>query len=545
MDGDGDLEIVIAGHGYDEAWQSGLLVFDLETSEEQWRSSGMPAALLPGSGALSLAVSDVDGDGRIEAVLGKAEAGFEVLDLGLGSSEEVFPFPAFSCLASREGSPGFMIGTTFGWVTRFTKNSSGTYDGLTVIFSSGKSIQQIIPAFGNRVFTVVQDGIRLHNANGTMAWQTAVTKGPLSQRLSPLRTVDGWELFTNTAFGGSGFPLPAMDGRMVVDAFASGELRESGPGEATLIVTRHQPGPSALPVRFFISGTASAGSDFQVVGAAQADDGSWETEIPADADSVTVRLTIDDDALAEKEESIDLMLAEGTSYTTGPDHRASLRIVDNEPVVGVTFNPPQIREVPSVKKGAGTELVFQREGDLSVPLTVSFTTDGTATLGTDITGLATSSVTFDPGSDRVAFKLVAGRDGVAEGDESLVVSLSPAVGYRLNERAGVAELTLQDLASSVQIVQALPTAKGANLIVRRSEPVDLAQRVEILELRTYPDGSTKSFLRKVAFPKGRYENTLRISGGKADVRIEWSLVDDGTFFPIGPSTLSYDWSPGS
>jgi hypothetical protein len=546
VDGDGDLEIVVAGQGYDETWQSGVLVFDLETSEEQWRSSGIPAALWPGSGAISLAVSDVDEDGRIEAVFGKAGAGFEVLDLGLGSAEQHVLSPSLTCIATRAGQPGILVGASDGRVARYTKNPSGTYGGgVPITFAAAKSIQQVIPAFGDRWLTVVQDGIRLHQANGQVTWQTAVVSGPLSQRLSPLRTVDGWELFTNTAFGGSGFPLPAMDGRMVVDVIASGKLRESDPAEATIIVTRHQSGPFKLPVRFFLSGTATAGADFQVVGAAQAEDGSWQTEIPAGADSATVYLTIDDDALAEKAESIDLMLAEGTGYTTGPDHRASLRIADNEPVVGVSFSPPSIREVPSVKKAAGTELVFRREGDLSGPLTVSFTTEGTATLGTDIIGLATSSVTFDPGSDRVAFKLVAGRDGVAEGDESLVVSLSPAVGYRLNERAGVAELTIQDLASSVQIVQALPTAKGANLIVRRSVPVDLAQRVEILELRTYPDGSTKSLLRKVAFPKGRYENTLRIAGGKADVRIEWSLVDDGTFFPIGPATLSYDWSPGS
>lgn len=544
VDGNGDLEVVVAGQSTDPTWDLGVFVFDFDSGIEQWRSPGFPEEW-SGSGPLTLAVSDVDGDGRVEAVLGWPDAGFEVYDLGLRSVEQSVSVPNLTCLASRAGRPGILVGTNDGYVALFTKNGAGNYandSGELAFAPSG--IQQIIPAFGDSLFTVAQDRIRLHQENGPVIWQTAVVTGPLSQRLAPLRTVDGWELFTNVGFGGSSFPVDAMNTQTVVDLIASGRLREAEASQATVVVTRHQPGPGALPVSLSLSGTATPGADFMIAGATQAPDGSWNLEIPAGAASATVTLTLAYDELAENEETLDLSVVPETGYVAGPDRTARLRISDNEPVVEVYFSRREIREETSVKTGEGTEMVLLRKGDLSRSLKVPFSTGGTATNGKDFTKLG-KSVTFKAGEDRAAIKLVAGRDGLAEGEETLVVSLSPAASHGVKEGAGRAELTIGDLASTVQLLQAVPMSKGVKLILSRSGSLDLDHSLMVMERRTHADGGTKTFRRKVTFPKGSSEGILPIIGGKTAARIEWSLVDDGTFFITGPATLGYDWSPGS
>jgi hypothetical protein len=545
VDGNGDLEIIVAGQGAGPAWNRGIMVLDFDTGIETWRSPGLPEGWSP-SGPLSLTILDSDSDGRTEAVLGVGGSGFGVYDLGLREVEQTVDLPKLSCLATWAGKPGIVVGMNDGKVARFTKNGAGDYVGGSEVVFGTKSIEQILPAFGDSIFTVVQDGIRLHQPGGTVSWQTTALTGPLSHRLSPLRTIEGWELFTNTAFGGSGFPVASMNNQTVVDLFASGLLRESElePAEATLLVTRHQAAPGALPVRLSLSGTALAGEDYQIAGATRAVDGFWELEIPANSASATVNLTLSDDSMPESTKTIDFVLADGIGYLAGPDRVAKLRIVDDEPVVGVFFTKSRVLEQNSVKTGEGTELVFQRQGDLSRPLKVPFTTSGTATRGKDLTKLKTF-VTFNAGSDRIAIKLVAGRDVIAEGDETFIVSLSPMEGHGIKEGSSAAELVIEDLVNLVELVQATPTSKGLNLLLNRTGPLDLGLSMMVLERRTYADDRTKTFRRKVTFPKGIHEATVPIIGGKSDALIEWSLIDDGTFFPDGPATLVYDWTAGS
>jgi hypothetical protein len=541
VDGNGDLEVVIAVDKILPALKSGILVFDFDSGTEQWRS---PAMQLPSTGLLSLAVSDIDADGRVEAVLGEENSGFEVYDLGQRTLEQTLSVPTLTCLATRAGTPGIVVGMSDGKVVRFMKNGEGVYVGGVATTFAPESIQQVIPAFGDSMFTVVQDGIRLHQTNGSVTWQTATLFGHTSQRLMPLHTVDGWELFAGMNFGGSIFPLDAVNGQTVVDVFTSGALREGESAEASLVVTRHQAGPDDLPVRFFISGAATIGEDFQVSGATLKDGGSWEAVIPAGEASAAVNLTLVYDVLPEGEETIDFTVIDRSPYVAGPDHVAKLRIVDDEPVVGVYFLDPAISEVPSVKTGKGTDLVFLRSGNLSKSLKASFTISGTAINGKDFAKLPTS-VTFKPGSDRVAIKVVAGRDGMVEGDETLTVTLAPGKTHGVKPGGETTGLTILDLANSVQLMDVVPTSKGVNLVLQRSQPLDLAQSVTVLEQRTYADGKTKTFRRKVTIAKGSYGGAVSIVGGKLPATIEWSLIDDRTFVPEGTASLVHDWAGDS
>ncbi|MCW1923754.1 hypothetical protein OKA05_14400 [Luteolibacter arcticus] len=451
VDANGDLEVVIAGQQIDSSSSSRIFVFDYDSRTEQWRSPELPENW---TGQISVAISDVDADGRVEAMLGCVGSGFQVYDLGLRTLEQTTNLPTLTCVAAHAGWPepsrvatGFWVGTNRGEVIRYVKNAQGIYAGRGIPYYGATTIRQIIPASANSMFTVTQeDRITLYEPHGIPKWKTELLPGQISQRLAPLHTVDGWEVFSNLGFGGSIFPLDVLDVERQVSLSASGALREGESSAATVVLTRHTAGPETMVVRFSISGTATPGVDFQVTGATQAADGFWEAEIPVGEVSATVTLTLTEDALPEGEETLDLMLAWGTTYGPSSDRVARLRIADDETVVGVYFAKSRISEDPAATTGKRTKLVFLRKGDLSGKLKVPFTLDGTATNGKDFTKLK-KSVTFRAGEDRVAIKVVAEGDRKTEGDEALVVTLSPASSHGAKPGAETAELTIEDAAN--------------------------------------------------------------------------------------------------
>ncbi len=538
VDGDGDLEVILAGQRSSWDTSSYLMVFDYDSGIEQWRSPGFPGGW---NGPVSLSISDVDTDGRIEAVMGCGGSGFEVYDLGLKIVEQTVNVPDLTCIATRFGTEGILVGTSEGKVARFVKNQGAGYAAMWQAGFVPDRIEHLIPSFGDRLFAVTRDRVFLNGMDGSVYWETISLPEPLSHRISPLHTIDGWEVATNTGFGASGFPLQVMDGESVVDLHVSGALRENGSDPATVVITRHLPGPEPLLVRFFLSGRASVDSDFDIAGAVPGNDGLWEATIPANLASAVVSLVPLDDVLAEGDETIDLVLAEGEGYLTGPDHVARARIVDDETTVGVYFTRKSIRESDSVATSPGAEAVFIRTGDLSRPLKVSYATYGSATNGKDFSRLK-GKVVFKAGIDRVAFGVVAPSDRSVEGEEFVGIELSPDSAYGLKLGAEVAEMTIEDVENTVELVEAIPGKNGLSLLLHRRSSYVWAQKVSVQETRTFADGSVKSFTRRVSFRKGSYEGLVKIPGGKTSARIEWSLIDDKTFIPTGMGILGYDWN---
>src|SRR5207237_6779196 len=71
---------------------------------------------------------------------------------------------------------------------------------------------------------------------------------------------------------------------------------------------------------------------------------------------------------------------------------------------------------------------FTRSGPTTSPLTINFPVGGTATSGTDYTALGTS-VTIPAGSASVTKNVVPVNDGVSEGTETVVLTLSSNAAY--------------------------------------------------------------------------------------------------------------------
>jgi uncharacterized protein (DUF1800 family) len=98
-------------------------------------------------------------------------------------------------------------------------------------------------------------------------------------------------------------------------------------------------------------------------------------------------------------------------------------------------------------------VVIRRTGRLS-PVTVTFTLSGTAVSGNDYASPAFLSATIPLGADETTVTFAPLADALAEGDETLVVTLQPGAGYTLGT-ASSATLTISDAADGK------PAAKAA------------------------------------------------------------------------------------
>lgn len=105
------------------------------------------------------------------------------------------------------------------------------------------------------------------------------------------------------------------------------------------------------------------------------------------------------------------------------------------PSVSLSLSPT------SVDEDAGTALIytFTRSGSADAPLTVAFNVSGSATAGSDYTGVAAGpgSLQFAAGASTATLELTPLADAAVEADETVVVSLVSGSGYALGSPASV------------------------------------------------------------------------------------------------------------
>ncbi|MBE7416662.1 MAG: tandem-95 repeat protein [Ideonella sp.] len=194
---------------------------------------------------------------------------------------------------------------------------------------------------------------------------------------------------------------------------------EGSSGSYTLSLT--SPAQSAVTVNLAYSGTASNGSDYS---------GVATVTIPAGASSASFNIATIDDALADSGETLVVSVASATGgnfeslVVSGSAGSVTTTIVD-EPVpdtVLVSLIGPT-----SVAEGATTSAYTVTLAQAAVtPVTVNLTYGGTATDGTDYTGVV--SVTIPAGSTTATFTLPTTADGIDEPNETVVVSLGSISG---------------------------------------------------------------------------------------------------------------------
>ncbi|MBD2185492.1 beta strand repeat-containing protein [Aerosakkonema funiforme] len=252
----------------------------------------------------------------------------------------------------------------------------------------------------------------------------------------------------------------------VIDNDTPGTIQFSNPqyvvgedGTPVLAVTLNRTGGSAGAVSATVNladGTAVAPADYAnnpiVVNWANGDTASKIVTIP-----------IVDDTLVEPDETVNLSLSNPTGGATiGTQNTATLTILDNDvplikPVVFVAALDPVAGE-PGHPDGNGAFQFARTGGDITQPLTIRYTTTGTATAGSDYTPL-TGTVTIAAGSAVSApVTITPLTDSINEATESVVVTVAEDIAYQV----GSAD------SSTVRIAESNPliVPNGAGSILR-------------------------------------------------------------------------------
>ena len=211
--------------------------------------------------------------------------------------------------------------------------------------------------------------------------------------------------------------IPPVPVNTVTIAATDASASETGPDTGTFTITRTGDATAALTVFFDVTGTATYGSDFQPTGVS--------ATIPAGSASTTVTITPIDDALPEPDETVIVELAPSLTYTLGAIMRDTVIIHDNEPAqVSIVAT-----DATAAETGGDTgTFTLTRTGDTTGALAVNFTIGGTATNGADYPTL-TSPVTIPAGQSTATITIAPTNDGVAEPEETVVLTLAAGAGY--------------------------------------------------------------------------------------------------------------------
>jgi hypothetical protein len=231
-------------------------------------------------------------------------------------------------------------------------------------------------------------------------------------------------------------------------------------GNLSFTVTLDDPSGQTATVKYATSdGSAAAPGDYTAVNL------TTLTFLPGQI-SKTVTVTTIDDAFDEPAETLKVTLSDATDATIF-DAIGLGTIDDNDaaplPVVTVAaFDGAGSETGPD-----GVTFRFTRTGDTSAPLTVSFTTGGTAS-GADVNPAVPTSTTIPIGSAFADLVLTPVDDTLIEGAESINVTLTDTAAYDLGApatQAASATIADNDAASSsaltVKFVSASASYKNA------------------------------------------------------------------------------------
>ena len=201
---------------------------------------------------------------------------------------------------------------------------------------------------------------------------------------------------------------------------------------------------AALTVTYSVTGTATAGSDYQALGTS--------VSFAAGASTATLTVTPIQDTLIEANETILLTLAEGSGYALGSPASAMVTLTSDDvaPTVTVTASDNSATEA-GLTTGRFT---FSRTGSTAAALTVTYSVTGTATAASDYTALGTS-VTFAAGASTATLTVTPLQDTLVEVNETILLTLATGSGYVVGSPASATvTLTSDDVAPPTVTVTA-------------------------------------------------------------------------------------------
>ena len=260
-------------------------------------------------------------------------------------------------------------------------------------------------------------------------------------------TVESDETVAFSLFAGTGYTVGTTtavvgtisnDDTTVTLAVSPATVTEDGIANLVYTFTRTGFIASALTVNYTVGGTATLGTDYIGIAATP----GTKTVVFA-ANSSTAIVTVDptpDNTVeiilesSSPDESVALTLAAGNGYTVGTTAAVVGTIANDDSLVTLAVSPSTVTEDGT----ANLIYTFTRTGFIASALTVNYTVGGTATLGTDYTGIsATKTVIFEAGSATANVTVDPTADYTLESNETVALKLATGIGYTVGTTTAV------------------------------------------------------------------------------------------------------------
>lgn len=235
------------------------------------------------------------------------------------------------------------------------------------------------------------------------------------------------------------------DGPTITIAATRAIVAESDTGKGQFTVTRSAHIDAALTVAYTISGTATPGSDY--VGL------PLTMTIPAGYSSGTILVTPLEDFVSDGDKTVVVTLNSSVWYKVGSPGSATVTILDSDlPVVTIAATVPKVLE-----QGSQTaQFTVIRSMATTSPLTVTYTTGGTAIPGVDFTA-PSGTVTIPAGASSAIVAVSPVWDHLYDGNQTLVLTLTGGSQYDVGSPSSASATIVDQDVPTVTITASIPT----------------------------------------------------------------------------------------
>lgn len=223
---------------------------------------------------------------------------------------------------------------------------------------------------------------------------------------------------------------------------AAASIVESSPGNYAAIITLSEAASSSVSVDYTVTGgSATLAADYNL-------NSGTLTFSPGDSTKIISIGLLDDNAV-ESAETIILSLSNPVGCLLTAQTTHTLTLTDDDlPVVTLTANDSSASEIT----GNEGQFTLTRTGPTGSALTVSLTSSGTATSGTDYTALG-GTATIPSGASSVTLNVSPVDDTTNEGTEMVRLSISTNAAYTLGTPSS-ATVNIEDNDRSLFSIQA-------------------------------------------------------------------------------------------
>lgn len=394
-----------------------------------------------------------------------------------------------------------------------------------------------------------QAGVDYTARNSSVTFAANQAMQTLTVAILPNQMVDGNRAFTaelTSISSGGSIGAPSAVTVTIRDDDVGGVVKIAGPvtpvtegGPATLTISRSGGLGGGVTVEWAtVDITAREGSDYA--------SGSGTVTFAPNETSRSITVQTLTDSAVEGDEAFRVILRNPVGLTLGTPSAATVTIQDAQQ--GLRFSAPEYR----VTEGTPTALItVVRTGPAIGTVTVRYGTEpGTATPGADYTPVG-GTLTFGPGVKQATFTVPIANDAVAEGIESVLLTLAepggvaqlgPQSGATLwildNDlpgqiKLGMAAHTVAEAAGTVTVtVQRVGTAGGITVDYRTQDGTALAAEDYLATQGTLtfgPNETTKTFTVRVLSdtrdePNETFTVLLENPGGGATLGVPASAV---------------------